>query len=252
MPFAEIALPSWFFTKVPQVYGDDQLHEGGLTVISSHLQALTTRITASLLRAGFRRSATPDPHSIMSAHGEGSRGTVRFGGPGFAPLPALQQSTLGFSNHAAAVVLELMTADGYEWVSVWCNPLNAGAANQWFGMSRWRTWKSSSVDDTLGETAEFIGQVWENVAGARGKARLKVALKGQSWLRETEDTLQQALTARKMPVDVVDPLISDHAAPLRMVREAREILTGYFACNVPGPEPEELEMGRLAVADREL
>lgn len=254
MPFAEVALPSWFFTKVPEVYGDVELQEGSLTITTAHLQPLTTRITTALHRAGFRRSATKEPRAIMSAHGERSMGTVRFGGPGFAPLAALQQSTSGPNKPLASVVVEWIVAGELEWLSVWFDPFTAGTANQWLGCSRWRTWKAIPADEIPIGPAEYIAHALKSVAGAPDKAGLEVTLKGEGWCAATKGVLQYALTAHNLSYDIVDPVISDYAAALQMAREARETLTGYFACFLPGPSPEDLEPAGQAAAkeDREL
>lgn len=86
MPIVDIALPSWFLIKTPELADDSKLRDGRLIVSTSHLEHLTPRNSSTLHRFGFQLSASSDVSEIRFEHDKGMRGGPRLG----RPWPAVQ------------------------------------------------------------------------------------------------------------------------------------------------------------------
>ena len=270
MPFADFALPSWFFTKVPELHGDAELHEGGLIALSGHLAALTSRISTALHRAGFRRSATASSDDIMRMHAEG-RGTLHIGGSGMAPVHAEQEPSTLRCDHdsfeassecvmessaprcdtcAARAVLEWTGAGQTEYMSAWYTLYKVGSQDLAF--SCWHTWKIPTQQKHspyarpvfFNDLVAFLTQAWKDTSGVPVIATLGVAFRGNRWSAAARDALQQSLREQNVSHMVRGSLVSEYAVASEMATRARMILTGYLACKV-GSDLFNLEEGAL-------
>lgn len=99
MPSAEIALPSWFFTKMSPFPDGYQPHGSDLSIRASHLETLNYRISTALHRAGFRRSPSSRPQEVLWEHNSGDR-SAQLVGRGIAPYISMHSLKIIDSQRA--------------------------------------------------------------------------------------------------------------------------------------------------------
>ena len=271
-PFAELALPGWFFKRMSHFDEEvlkEEPHLVNDTYIGAwHLRALTERISTAVHHAGFRRSVDDVPGEIMSYHAKGEL----LLGPLAAPKLAIQQATSVPCPAERFVELEdcmeqrkyptpltalidRTTAAGSDWTSLWIQDERAHMADPGIWQSRTHKIPTASSADETSRIFETMSSDIRSALSDRSSlnASIAVVLTGDSWSPESENSLELSLALHNISYQLVHSQEQPFLAAIGAAEEARYEVDGKYICHLQLPD-EAYQHGKNTSSDesREL
>ena len=178
-PYAEIALPSWFFAELPLFPDDDKESElaSEMYIGSNRVLSLTRRISTAVHRSGFRRCIDKCLDKIMAKHTQG----ILAGGPMVASAAALQTAHLGvcggdLSGMENCMVKKQRQKPRNSASISWETANNEGFVSLWVEnncqATTWKTWNFPMTTEKSSSVPQ-VKSVFSKIAITLGNALVK-------------------------------------------------------------------------------